>query len=272
MVATRSQATHSKKEETSPESRSSRKHAREEEHSKPVKKTKPRSSPAHKNETAPKSEAKSTGSNKIDNILRSHPDSAPTFNALKDPQKPTPETVLAHLLNALISSARISHTIAAGTLEKVLSAGYHNIGTLAKSSWEERTEVLTEGGYAHYREKTATAMGDMANYVSEKYDGDVSRLVEGESSDKTKGAVMKRVKEFKGIGQLGAEIFLETIQAVAPHLAPVLSKRNSETAEKLGLGDADSIFEQLHNDACSMAKLSQALTVIRLEGTVDKFT
>ena len=82
----------------------------------------------------------------IDKILQDHSKSA-LDTALKDPQQSTPETVLAHLFNALISSARISHNIAAGTVEQLLAAGYHNIETLEKSSWQERTEVLTKGRY-----------------------------------------------------------------------------------------------------------------------------
>ena len=121
--------------------------------------------------------------------------------------------------------------------------------------------VHATGGYTHYREKTATAMGELAEHLREKYDGDATRLLDG-----TKDAVTKRVKEVKGIGPLGSEIFLETVQAVAPHLAPAMSKRNLETAQKLGLGGAEAIFKELDQDASLIAKLCQGLTIVRLEG------
>jgi hypothetical protein len=40
---------------------------------------------------------------------------------------------------------------------------------LHESTWEQRTEVLTEGGYTHYREKTATAFGELAKLMEDKY-------------------------------------------------------------------------------------------------------
>ena len=43
------------------------------------------------------------------------------------------------------------------------------MNVLKKSSWEERTQVLTEGGYTRYREKTATALGELADLILEKY-------------------------------------------------------------------------------------------------------
>ena len=272
MVTTRSKTTQSGKNEKLSGDRLSKKHDREGEPPKSAKKAKQHSSKALESGAAPKSTAKVPRGDRIGEILKAHGERSPVFSALKDPQQSTPETVLAHLLNALISSARMSHSIATNTLEQTLSAGYHNLETLEKSSWEERTELLTKGGYTRYREKTATAMGDMANHLREKYDGDASRVVEVEESDAAKTTVAKRAKEFKGIGQLGAEIFLETIQAAAPYIAPTLSNRNLETVEKMDLGDPDSIFEELHRNALSMAKLSQALTLVRLEGKVDEYT
>lgn len=88
-------------------------------------------------------------------------------SALSEPKSPTPATLLAHLLNALLSSARISHGIASKTIGIVIEAGYANLETLEKSTWEERTEVLTEGGYTHYREKTATELGGDGRLGSE---------------------------------------------------------------------------------------------------------
>jgi hypothetical protein len=69
----------------------------------------------------------------------------------------------------MLSSARISHGIAAKTVGCVIEAGYHKLDVLAKSSWEERTVVLTDGGYTHYREKTVTALGDLAAFLESKY-------------------------------------------------------------------------------------------------------
>ncbi|KAF2104484.1 hypothetical protein NA57DRAFT_70688 [Rhizodiscina lignyota] len=267
MVTTRSQTGQSTKDEPSLKSNTSEKHPSDKD-SKPVKQSKKSSSST----TEDKAKTQSGRKPKTVELLLAKGRPMSEFIAVDKAQESTPETVLAHLLNALISSARISHTIAEETLAQCVSAGYQNIDTLEKSSWEERTDVLTKGGYTHYREKTATALGQLAEHLREKYDGDASRLVDVKSSENANGTVKKRVKEFKGIGELGADIFLETIQAVAPSVAPALSQRNLATAEKLGLGDANQVFEELHRDAASMAKLCQALTVIRLEGKEHEYT
>jgi hypothetical protein len=88
---------------------------------------------------------------------------------LPDPSSPTPETLLVLVFNAMLTSARISHQLAARSVRCLIEAGYHDIKTLKNSSWEERTEVLTKGGYTHYREKTATMLGELADLVLDKY-------------------------------------------------------------------------------------------------------
>lgn len=79
------------------------------------------------------------------------------------------ETVMAHILNGLLSSTRISHSIATRTPECLLNDNYHDLEGLQRTSWQQRTEVLTTGGYTHYREKTATHLGDLADLMRQKY-------------------------------------------------------------------------------------------------------
>jgi hypothetical protein len=50
------------------------------------------------------------------------------------------------------------------------------IQVLKKASWEEKTVVLTKGGYTRYREKTATALDELADLILEKYGGDLNNL------------------------------------------------------------------------------------------------
>ena len=88
---------------------------------------------------------------------------------LPNPSSSTPENVLALVYNAMLTSARISHDLAHKSVKCLIEAGYQDIGTLSKSSWQERTEVLTKGGYTRYREKTATGLGDLEDFVKNEY-------------------------------------------------------------------------------------------------------
>lgn len=87
-------------------------------------------------------------------------------------QKPptaAPEMVLAMVIDALLKSRPISHDLSQRAVNKIVEVGYHEIETLGKSSWEERTMVLKDGGYNRYREQGATNLGDLAELVNGKY-------------------------------------------------------------------------------------------------------
>lgn len=65
---------------------------------------------------------------------------------LQDPEASSAETVLAHLFNAMLTSARISHELAEKSVKYLIEAGWADVKKLKESNWEKRTEVLTEGG------------------------------------------------------------------------------------------------------------------------------
>lgn len=85
------------------------------------------------------------------------------------PLEPTPEVLLALVIDSMLKSTRISHLLAQKTSIAVFKAGYHDINVLSNTTWEERVQVLSDGGYNRYRETTATKLGDLAQLVNEKY-------------------------------------------------------------------------------------------------------
>lgn len=87
----------------------------------------------------------------------------------EEPLEASPEIVLAIAIDAMIKSRPISHELSQSTVRKLIDAGYHDIQKLANSSWEERTMVLKDGGYNRYREQGATNLGNLAEFVGEKY-------------------------------------------------------------------------------------------------------
>ncbi|RYP37916.1 hypothetical protein DL767_002788 [Monosporascus sp. MG133] len=180
---------------------------------------------------------------------------------LAEPGKPTPDTILALLLNAMLSSTRISHALAAKTVATVIKAGYHKLGVLKKSTWEERTQVLTEGGYTHYREKTATMMGELAELIEDKYGGDLNSILKTAGEDRTK--IRAELKRIKGLGDVGIDIFFDTAQHVWPCLAPFLDPRSAKTAEAVGIGsDVQQLWDAVSREPEQMCRLAAALTKI----------
>lgn len=89
--------------------------------------------------------------------------------AVKEPLKPTPETLLAMVIHAMLRSTRISHHLAEKASVRVIDAGYHDIRILSEATWDDKAKVLSEGGYNRYREATATKLDDLADLVNGKY-------------------------------------------------------------------------------------------------------
>lgn len=207
---------------------------------------------------------------KLDSLLESYGE-LPLFNyGLTEPETATPSNLLAHLLNAMLTSARISNGLAAKSVRCLIEANYHNLETLKKSSWDERTEVLTKGGYTRYREKTATGLGELAEFLSSKYEGDLNRLRGAAGDDAQK--VRELVKEVKGIGEVGVNIFHDSVQALWPCMAPYVDPRSFDTAEGLGVGkDVQAMWKGVGKDPVKMARLCQALTTVRLQKKEEEF-
>ncbi|KIW98561.1 uncharacterized protein Z519_00222 [Cladophialophora bantiana CBS 173.52] len=192
---------------------------------------------------------------------------------LSSPNQPTPGTILAHILNALLSSARISHNIAKQALRNLISRAYHDFSTLKASTWKERVTLLDEAGYVRYDFKTATELGKLATLLKNKYGSDATKILPvGHDPTATRNILAKRLMEINGLGPLGVEIFISTVQMIWPAVCPFITSRDLKIAEQIGLGkDVDVIYDLVGKDPEKMARLSSALSTIRLEKHVGEF-
>ncbi|KAJ5636293.1 uncharacterized protein N7484_009606 [Penicillium longicatenatum] len=176
----------------------------------------------------------------------------------------SPDTVLAMVLDVIVKSRPISHNLAEKTINHLLEEGYHHIDILATTTWEERTKVLREGGYNRYREQCATYLGSLSDIVANKYDGDLNNLLHAAHGDREK--VRTLMKEFKGVGDLGVELFLNNVQSIWPSIAPFLDSRSLQTAEEIGIGgDLNAIYGTLGEKPEEMSVLANGLSTVRLE-------
>lgn len=107
----------------------------------------------------------------IDMVTNSY-GSLPLSHTLMDEDlrtKPTPDTVLAMVIDALVKSKPIPHKLAQSTVAGLIENDYHNIDRLSGTSWEERTDLLEQVGYSRYRGLCATNLGDLSDFVLVKY-------------------------------------------------------------------------------------------------------
>ena len=100
--------------------------------------------------------------------------------------------------------------------------------------------------------------------------GDLNNVLK--QTDSSPSQIRAALKEIKGIGEVGLDIFCDTAQAVWPYLAPFIDPRSLKTAQQLGLGSAEELWQEVGKDALMMCKLATALTTIRLDKKTSEFT
>jgi endonuclease III len=184
-----------------------------------------------------------------------------------DVRRGTPAPLFQLLVASLLFSARINTSIAVEAAKAVRRDGWTTARRLAESSWERRAKVLNEAGYARYDERTATMLGDTAALLLREYGGDLRRLrgAAGREPDEER----RRLKRFKGIGDVGVDIFFREAQVAWEELRPFFDRRALETAERLGLGKDAPALARLVDDA-DVARLATALVRARQAGDLDE--
>lgn len=155
----------------------------------------------------------------------------------------TPSPLYRLLCLATLLSARIRASVAVSAARDLASAGWTTPRKMADATWAERTKVLNGAGYARYDESTSRMLGESAKLLLDRWDGDLRRL--RDEADRRPDQERKLLKTFKGIGDVGVDIFFREVQAVWPEVAPFADRKALDTAERLGLSD----------DAAALARL-----------------
>jgi hypothetical protein len=99
----------------------------------------------------------------------------------------------------------------------------------------KRARTLNEAGYARYDERTSSMLGDTSAMLLEKYEGDLRKLREAAGRDP--GKERQLLKECKGLGDVGVDIFFREIQVAWEELYPFADRRALQAAGRLGLPD-----------------------------------
>lgn len=95
-------------------------------------------------------------------------------------------------------------------------------------------------------------------------DGDLNVLLKQANNDREKARGL--IKEVKGLGELAADLFFNSVQSVWPSMAPFIDARSAQTADEIGIGtDLDAIYAELKQDPLEMSKFANGLSMARLE-------
>lgn len=161
-----------------------------------------------------------------------------------DPLTNTPAALFRLWCASILVSARIRAAIAIKASRALFDRGWVTAQKLGKSTWEEKVRVLNGAGYARYDESTARMLGDSVSMLLDRYGGDLRRLRElaGRSPQEERRLLL----EFKGLGNVGVDIFFREVQLVWDELYPLVDQKALKAAEQLELGrDANEIASLL---------------------------
>lgn len=151
-----------------------------------------------------------------------------------------PAPLFQLLTTSLLLSARIPAGKAVRAARALLDAGLTTPHKMAEATWQDRVDVITWHGYKRYDERTATMLGDTAAMLLERYEGDLRRL--REEAQREVPAERRLLQQFKGIGPIGADIFLREVQGIWDEAFPYADARVAKAAEKLDLsGDPQTL-------------------------------
>lgn len=169
-----------------------------------------------------------------------------------DLEKNTPSMLFRWMTFSLLASARIDWSKAIEAAEALRKAGWTTAQKMADATWQERVDVLNRSGYARYDESTSRMLHDACDLLLEEYDGDLRRLRDEANRDPAEER--RRLKELKGVGDVGVDIFFREAQVAWDELHPFADKRALKAAKRLNLGD----------DASELAKLVEEKDFSRL--------
>ena len=175
--------------------------------------------------------------------------------------KDTPAALFQLLVLSLLLSARISADIAVAAAREVRTAGFTTSRKMADAPRQELIAALGRGHYVRYDESTATALVDTAAMLEERYGGDLRKLVGDEPNARD---VAAKLQQFKGIGRVGADIFLREVQDVWTWVRPYFDRKATKSADALGLPTDPDELAKLALSGGS-ARLAAALVRVSLD-------
>jgi len=179
-----------------------------------------------------------------------------------DVAKDTPGPLFGLLVASLLLSTRINSELALSASRELRSAGLTSARKVLEADDQVIWDALERGRYLR-KDRTTPMLRETAQLADAKYDGDLRRL--RTEADGDAGRAADLVREFKGIGAVGAEIFLREVQVAWPELAPFAGSRALAAAPDHDLpGDTEKLAALVGPD--EFPRLAAALVRSRLEG------
>lgn len=185
-----------------------------------------------------------------------------------DVARNTPAPLYRWLIASLLFSARISAGQAHKAAQALFAEGWRTPNKMAATTWAERVAILNRSGYARYDESASRYIGETTALLLDKYGGDLRRLRAAAEQDPARERQL--LKEFKGIGDVGADVFVREAQIPWDENYPFADRRALEAATKLGLGASAEDLARLVDRRADLPRLLAALVFLDLAKETDE--
>lgn len=150
---------------------------------------------------------------------------------IKISDKPMPLFQL--LVLCMLASKPIDAAIAMRAAHELFKSGLRTPKAVLAADRQTMISAFGRAHYVRYDESSATRLTDMAERVRDDYSGDLRGIAERSGHDVA--AAKRMLKEFKGIGDTGADIYLREVQDVWTWVRPHFDDRATAAAQQLGL-------------------------------------
>ena len=137
------------------------------------------------------------------------------------------------LVLCMLASKPIDAAIAMRAGHELFSDGLKTPKAVLDADRRTMIRAFGRAHYVRYDESSATRLTEIAQRVLDEYSGDLREIARRSGDDID--AAKRMLKQFKGIGDTGADIYLREIQDVWTWVRPYFDKRALRAAKALGL-------------------------------------
>jgi endonuclease III len=137
------------------------------------------------------------------------------------------------LVLCMLASKPIDAAIAMRAGHELFSDGLRTPKAVLDSDRRTMIKAFGRAHYVRYDESSATRLTEIAQRVLDEYSGDLREIAR--RSDGDIDAAKRMLKQFKGIGDTGADIYLREVQDVWTWVRPYFDTRAARAATLLGL-------------------------------------
>ena len=137
------------------------------------------------------------------------------------------------LVLCMLASKPIDAAIAMRAGHELFSDGLRTPKAVLDSDRRTMIKAFGRAHYVRYDESSATRLTEIAQRVLDEYSGDLREIAR--RSDDDINVAKRMLKQFKGIGDTGADIYLREVQDVWTWVRPYFDIRAARAATSLGL-------------------------------------